>query len=252
MSIFEGILLFTASLIGSAMNAVAGGGSFFTFPALIFTGLPILNANATSTVALFPGTITSSYSYRANLDKDRGKLIALSSVSVVGSILGTALLIYTPPTVLKSLLPWLLLIATILLIFKKRIAASKLQGHIGGRPAFALAFQFVISIYGGYFGGGMGILMLASLNLMGYSDLVKMNALKTFLGAFINGIGVLLFTFGGLVFWGQALLMIVASLIGGYMGAVFGTRVPGKILHAFIVAVGLVLTTYFFVDSFRH
>ena len=241
--------LFFASLLGSALNSVAGGGSFFTFPTLIFAGVPILNANATSTMALLPGSISNAYLYRHSKGGYYANLIPLISVSVAGSIFGTILLIYTPPHALKTVLPYLLLFATLLLIFKNRIAQSRWSQIIGENKSYALAFQFFIAIYGGYFGGGIGILMLATFNLMGFKDLVQMNGLKAWLGSSINVVALIIFIAKDLIVWRYALTMVAGSLLGGYLGFLFGTKVPTKILHGFIVTVGLALTVYFFLKS---
>lgn len=248
MSLFDIFLLSGAAMLGSALNAVAGGGSFFTFPALIFSGVPILNANATSTVALWPGAVSSAYAYRSKLYVKQSLLLLFTAFSIAGSICGTTLLLYTPPDLLKQLLPYLMLTATLLLIFKNRIAANSWLPANDSNTFLVLGLQFVIGVYGGYFGGGMGILMLAAFNLMGYTDLQEMNALKSFLGAFINGIAVLIFIVSGTIFWYQALIMVMSAIIGGFLGATIGTRVPPRILHFFIIAVGTFFTIYFFLD----
>lgn len=246
MSPSEILLLSGAAILGSALNAVAGGGSFFTFPALIFSGVPILNANATSTVALWPGSISSAYAYRNKLMIGRQLLLLFTVFSIAGSICGTTLLLYTPPDVLKMLLPYLMLSATLLLIFKNKIAGNRWMPVSSSNAPVVLFLQFVIGAYGGYFGGGMGILMLAAFNLMGFADLQQMNALKSFLGAFINGIAVLIFMATGKVFWYEALVMVIAAIFGGFLGAYLGTKISAKVLHVFIIAVGCFFTVYFF------
>ncbi|HYV95459.1 MAG TPA: sulfite exporter TauE/SafE family protein, partial [Chitinophagales bacterium] len=191
MTTLQIILLAAAAVLGSALNAVAGGGSFFTFPALIFTGVPVLNANATSTIALWPGSIASAYTYRRKLQVKRSLLISFTAISIAGSIGGTSLLLLTPPDVLRSLVPYLMLSATLLLIFKNRIDKNRWMPAAPSNIPVVMALQFIIGAYGGYFGGGMGILMLATFSLMGYSSLQQMNALKSFLGACINGVAVI-------------------------------------------------------------
>ncbi len=247
MSINEIILLTTAAVAGSALNAIAGGGSFFTFPALIFTGVPILNANATSTIALWPGAISSAYTYRNKLQVKRSLLIAFTIISIIGSIAGTILLLITPPNVLKMLLPYLMLSATLLLIFKNRIVNNKWLPANASNTTAVITLQFFIAAYGGYFGGGLGILMLAAFSLIGFADLQQMNALKSYLGAFINGIAVMIFVFMKEIFWSQALVMVSAAILGGYLGAYMGTHISQKYLHWFIIGVGIFFTIYFFV-----
>ncbi len=249
MDFLQNVYLFLASLGGSALNALAGGGSFFTFPALIFAGVPILNANATSTLALLPGSVFSAYTFRDRIGVSGRPLALLGMASIFGSIIGSFLLIYTPTQTLKHILPFLLLVATLLLIFKNPLSRSRLSHLIGGSPNLGLIFQFMIAIYGGYFGGGIGILMLASFNLMGYSDMVQMNALKAFLGSAINLVALTIFIFKGLIVWKFALVMFVGSVVGGYAGFTFGTRLPPRLLHLFIIFMGVVLTAYFFVQA---
>ena len=239
------ILFFTA-ILGSAINAVAGGGSFFTFPGLLLAGVPIVRANATSTVALWPGSLSSAYHYRNQLEIDRKILIRFSIASIVGSIFGTWLLLVTPSDLLKHLLPYLMLTATLLLIFKKKIANGKLSGKIASKPIFLLSFQLLIAIYGGYFGGGIGILMLSAFHLMGFEDLVQMNALKTLLAAMINGAAVILFTITKQVEWNLAVVMVVGGILGGYLGAYLGKRIPVVLLNRFIICTGLFFTVWFF------
>ena len=241
-------LLAGAAVLGSALNAVAGGGSFFTFPALIFTGVPILNANATSTMALWPGAISSAYTYRSKLQVERRVLIPFILISIIGSIAGTSLLLLTPPDVLRSLLPYLMLSATLLLLFKTRIANNRWMPASSSNTPMVLGLQFIIGVYGGYFGGGMGILMLATFSLMGFTDLMQMNALKSYLGAIINGIAVVIFVVMKEVYWSQALVMVTAAIFGGYLGAFLGTRISQKYLHWFIIGVGTFFTVYFFVE----
>jgi hypothetical protein len=247
MSITVYILLFFSAFIGSVINAIAGGGSFFTFPALIFAGVPILNANATSTVALWPGAVSSAFTYRKKLQIDKKKLITFAIISLVGSIAGTVLLLITPSDILKKILPYLMLIATLLLAFKKQLAGNKTIGTASANnAAFINILQFIIAVYGGYFGGGIGILMLAAFHLMGFTDLLQMNALKTVLAALINGAAVVLFTVTQQVIWPVAVVMLVGGIIGGYTGAFIGSKISAVLLNRFIIAVGIFLTIWFF------
>jgi uncharacterized membrane protein YfcA len=251
MTALQIFLLAGAAAMGSALNAVAGGGSFFTFPALIFTGVPILNANATSTVALWPGTVSSAYAYRNKLHIEKRLLLLLIMISMIGSIAGTSLLLITPPDVLRSLLPYLMFSATLLLVFKKKIANNRWMNASSSNTSMVMILQFIISVYGGYFGGGMGILMLATFSLMGFVDLVQMNALKAYLGTIINGSAVVIFVVMNKIFWSEALVMLTAGIFGGYFGAWLGTRVSQKYLHYFIIAVGTFFSIYFFVSNYQ-
>lgn len=241
------ILLFFTSVIGSAVNAIAGGGSFFTFPALIFCGIPIISANATSKVALWPGSVASSIAYKNHLEISRNKLVAFCVASIVGCAFGTWLLLITPSEILKKVVPYLLLIATIILMFKDRISKNRLLKSITSPLYIVIPFQFIIAVYGGYFGGGIGILMLATFSLLSFKDMLQMNALKTLMTAIINGSAVILFIFTDQVVWDIALMMIVGGILGGILGAYIGKIVSSRTLNRFVILTGIVLTICFFI-----
>ena len=243
MSIF---ILLVAAFIGSTFNAVAGGGSFFTYPALIFTGVPILNANATSTFALWPGTLASAYTYRNEMLTEKNTVRNLIFISILGGSFGTILLLNTSDSLLQKLLPFLMLSATFLLAFKNKLKSETATYN----PLKAMAFQFFIATYGGYFGGGMGILMLATFSLMGFNNLATMNALKTFLACFINGVAVIIFSWTHQIFWQQAVIMCVAGIAGGYWGVVFAKSIPSNYLNKIIIATGFIFSVIFFVKAY--
>ncbi|MCL5108668.1 MAG: sulfite exporter TauE/SafE family protein [Chloroflexi bacterium] len=246
-------LLFVAALLGGALNSVAGGGSFLSFPSLIFAGVPPINANATSTVALWPGSVASVFAYREELGRhDRRFVVSLSLISLVGGVLGSVLLLRTSQATFARLLPWLLLVATLLFALGSRITAQlrrrfSLGSGQSREATLAVAlFQLVIALYGGYFGGGIGILMLAALGLLGLRNIHEMNALKTLLAGAINGIAVLIFVVAGVVAWPQALLMLVGATIGGYGCASYARRLNPKYVRVFVILVGVSMTAYFF------
>ena len=248
------ILLFAAAVLGGSLNAVAGGGSFLTFPALVFVGIPPVAANATSTVALWPGGWASVAAYRRELVGHRRLfLVILAAVSVAGGLLGALLLLHTPQMTFVRLTPYLLLGATLLFAFGKQTAAltrrwSSISGTSWRRTMVGAGVaQFVIAIYGGYFGGGLGVLMLAALGLLGLDNLHQMNALKTLLAACINGVAVLVFILAGIVAWPQAIIMVVGAIIGGFGGATIARRIDPRWTRATVILVGLAMTTYFFV-----
>lgn len=241
------VLLFFTSVIGSAINAIAGGGSFFTFPVLIFCGIPIISANATSKVALWPGSVASSVAYKNHLEISRNRLIVFCVVSIVGCAFGTWLLLITPSEILKKVVPFLLLIATIILMFKNRISQNGLLKRTTSPLYIIIPFQFIIAVYGGYFGGGIGILMLATFSLMGFKNMLQMNALKTLMTAIINGSAVILFIFTDLVVWDIALMMIVGGIMGGILGAYIGKIISQRTLNRFVILTGIVLTFCFFI-----
>ncbi len=262
MQVFQALALFGAAALGGALNSVAGGGSFFTVPMLIFTGMPSVRANVTSTVALWPGSAASVFAYRNELRAQRHLVPILAGVSLVGGILGALLLLFTPQTTFDQLFPYLLLLATLLFTFspqltrwvRARFGGDRAGGSTVGRSKLSMVLlQLVISVYGGYFGGGIGIMMLAALALMGLQNIHEMNGLKTVLATFINGIAVVIFvlspyiTGASAVAWPQAILMLVGAVVGGYGGAAFARRLPSQVVRTFVIIVSISLTIYFFV-----
>jgi uncharacterized membrane protein YfcA len=245
-------ILFAAAFMAGAMNAVAGGGSFFSFPALLLTGLDPKIANATNTVALWPGSVASVGAYRRELLSQREAVKLLAGVSLGGGLLGALLLLVTPSDVFRLLLPYLMLAATLLFALSPRISryARSLEAP-GGSPTTSrrrsVVLQGIISIYGGFFGGGIGILMLATLALMGLEDIHEMNALKTLLATLINGIAVLAFVVARAVAWPEALVMVVGAIVGGYGGAALGRKLPQQWVRVFVIVVGFTLSAYLFV-----
>jgi uncharacterized membrane protein YfcA len=252
MSIPQALLLFFSAMIGGAMNSVAGGGSFIVFPALLSTGAPPIQGNATNTVALWPGTIASAGAYRKELAAQRHVLLLLGTVSLFGGILGALILLKTKPSTFEKLLPYLLLVATLLFTFGGKVTAfvkkrsKKVTGPSWLSTAAVCILQFVIAIYGGFFGGGIGILMLATLALIGMEEIHSMNALKTVLAALINGVAVFLFICYGKVLWPQAIVMIVGAIIGGYGGAAYARKLKPGVIRGFVIAVGFTMTAVFF------
>ncbi len=252
LTVSDGVLLFFAAMIGGSINSVAGGGSFISFPALLFTGVESITANATNTVALWPGSMASAGAYRKELDAQKYVLMSLGFASLFGGIIGANLLLSTRPATFEKLLPYLLLTATLLFTFGGAIAA-KLKSRVGDVKApswvgqAGICFlQFVIAIYGGFFGGGIGILMLATLSLMGMTHIHTMNALKTVLGSLINGVAVIMFVIAGKVIWPQATVMIVGAVIGGYFGAHYAKKVEPQKIRNFVMAIGFTMTAWFF------
>jgi uncharacterized protein len=246
-------LLFLTAVVAGTLNSVAGGGSFFTVPALIFTNLPAKLANTTNTVALWPGSAASVGAYRRELAQQRrGIIILLVGTSLIGGLLGALLLLHTSQGTFVALLPYLLLTATLLFAVSgpvtKRLRSRNMVKTQTTPPviiAITIA-QFIIAIYGGYFGGGIGILMLATLALMGMEDIHAMNALKTLLATCINGIAVIAFIIANAVLWPAAIVMIVGAVLGGYGGAAFARKIEQKWIRGFVIIVGSAMTLYFF------
>jgi len=241
------LLLAGAAFMAGVMNAVAGGGTFLTFPALVFTGVPSVIANASNAVALVPASFASAWAYRRDYQSvESVSLKALAGVSLVGGILGAILLVATPETTFDVLVPWLLLAATLVFAFGPKFI-PKLRARFQIGPATLLALQFAVGIYGGYFGGAMGIVMLAVYSLFGLTNLNAMNATKSILAGVINGIAVVVFVATGNVAWKQTLLMMVFAIIGGYFGAHYGRKLNPKYLRAVIIAISSAVTVAFFV-----
>jgi len=246
-----------SAVAAGVINAIAGGGTLVTFPALLAVGTPSVIANATSTVALVIGTAGSVFGYRRQVDAVRPWLRKFVPVSLVGGLLGSMLLTHTGEAVFARLVPFLLLFATLLFM-----AQGTLRRHVrfsGGSPAAgsarslavwgAITFQFAVAIYGGYFGAGIGILMLASLGLLGLTDIHEMNTLKTILGSLINLVAAAWFVGSGLVDWPKAGVMTVGALTGYYLGSHFAQRIPQATVRHLITAVGFVISAWLF---WRH
>jgi uncharacterized protein len=248
------IFLFIAGALGGALNSVAGGGSFIAFPALLFTGVPPIPANATNTIALWTAAAASGGAYRKRLDVPRRVLLPLIAASLVGGLSGAFLLLKTPAHTFMRVLPWLTLGATLLFAFGRKLAGGRKSVIEHEATAAALAgatlFQLVVAVYGGYFGGGMGIVMLAMLAVLGMTDIHAMNALKTVMGFVINGVAVVTFVVAGAVYWKDGIVMIAGGILGGYLGAHYAQKVPQAWIRMFVVLVGTGMTVYFFWKSY--
>jgi uncharacterized protein len=241
-------LVAIAALCAGAMNAVAGGGTFFSFPALLAVGVPPVIANASNSVALWPASLSGAWAYRNELSNHKRYLIPLGAVSFIGGIAGGLLLLATQDATFSRLIPWLLLFATLLFTFSGRISRW-LRGEHKHKPANnlgSLAGQGLVSIYGGFFGAGMGILMLASLAMAGHEDVHEINAIKNLLSAIVYSVTVLTFVAAGAVSWPYTLVMLAAATLGGYCGATFARRISPIWLRRFIITVGLALTAFYF------
>ncbi len=251
MTLSQGILLFTAAVLAGTMNSVAGGGSFFSFPALIFTGVLPIPANATNTVAVWPGSVASVFSYWKRLPKSAPVMIPLITISIIGGVAGAVVLLHTPQATFMHLVPYLFGIATLLFTFGKRL--TRKLGQVikrTGPPSWPTLVvltlvQFFIALYGGFFGGGMGILMLAMLEMIHIEDIHAMNGLKALLGTAINGAAVVTFIVAKQVVWPQGILMIVGAVAGGYGGAYYAQKLDPRWVRATVIGVGTGMTIYF-------
>jgi uncharacterized membrane protein YfcA len=246
--------LFVAGVLGGALNAVAGGGSFVAFPALLFTGVPPIPANATNTIALWVGVTASGGAYRSRLDVPRRIMLPLLAASFTGGLLGAFLLLKTPAHTFMKVLPWLLLGATLLFVFGKRLYGSRASAVARDATLAAIAgasvFELGVAVYGGYFGGGVGIVNLAMLAAIGMTDIHAMNALKSVLGTAINGVAVVVFIVKRAIYWPQAVVMIAGALVGGYFGAHYAMKLPQAWVRWFVILVGAGMTAYFFVKAY--
>ena len=250
---FRLALVLVAALVGGVVNSIAGGGTLLTFPALIGLGIPAIMANATSTVALWPGAVASMWGYSDLLTGMRSWVTRLAMPSLIGGLVGAWLLIKTPPSRFDAIVPWLVLGATVLFVVQKPLAARlRAESPMTHEPiddhtadwAVAptktlLAYQFVVSVYGGYFGAGIGILMLAALGFMGLRNIHRMNGLKNWGGLCANAVAAATFAFSGLVSWPVAATMAVGATLGGYSGSRLAQRVTQARVRQAIIAIGL-------------
>ena len=245
MTIFELSLLASASFIAGIVNSIAGGGSFLTFPALVFTGVPTIAANATSAVAVFPGYLSGALGFAKELKEyPKSKFLLLITLSIIGGIGGSLLLLITPASVFSYIIPWLLGFATLLFAFGDFVAKwakknSNSNGFLGNLTTL------IVCIYGGYFNGGLGIILLALFSTLGMRDIHLMNGLKNIMSFALSAASVVTFAIAGIVFWQQAIIMMIAATIGGYFGVVVARKLSKNTIRMIIVIIGLIMTVIF-------
>ncbi len=239
------VALVASSAGAGVMNAMAGGGTILTFPTLVFLGEPAITANATSTVALWPGAAASLFGYRREVEEHREWLKTLFLPSLLGGALGAVLLLQTPGEAFARLAPFLILFATVLFMLQGAVTrwtgALHAVGRTPTRLAIAWLFQFGVGVYGGYFGAGIGILMLAVLGFLGLSDIHAANGIKNFFGMCMNGVAAGYFIFRGAVNWPAALVMIAGSIVGGYAGARFARSIGREKARVAVVIIGFLM-----------
>lgn len=253
MDVLEIVGLACAAFVAGAINAVAGGGSLVSFPALLAAGYGAKPANVTNTVAIWPGTLGGSYAYRAELGRQRKRLLVLLGPAIAGGLAGSALLLATSADTFDAIVPFLIMIGVLLILFQDRIAkyttsrhfVSQNAGHI---PVPLMAVVFVGAIYGGYFGAGLGIILLASLSIMLPDDLHHSNALKGILAGVINGVAVLYFIAFGPVRWGPAAIMAGAAMAGGFLGVGLARRLGPVWLRRAVVVYGTIAAIVLLVE----
>ena len=240
------IVLASAAVLAGALNALAGGGSLVTFPALLFAGLNPIDANASSVVALFPATFASVWAYRHSIfGVTEVSVTGLSIVSLIGGVCGALLLLSTPTSVFAGLVPWLVLLSTIIFAVGN-FAPLDVMRRLELGPRGALAAHFVVSLYGGYFGGGIGFLLLAALTLFGMRDINAMNGLKMWLVGIMTVASIAIFIVADVIRWAEVLPMLLGSVIGGYAAARVAQRLDQRLIKWFIIVWGVAVTTYFF------
>jgi uncharacterized protein len=249
-------LFFTAGIAG-ILNALAGGGSFISFPALLFTGVPPVQANATNTVALWPGLAASTVAYLKQLNVPRRLLIPLLVTSIAGGWVGALLLLKTPQRTFLHFVPWLLLSGTLLFAFGNKIravagksAVSDDLQEVSWRSIAACSFiELVLAVYGGYFGAGIGFVMLGMFAALGMRDIHAMGAIRTLLAAAINAAAVVAFIVAGAVLWMQFAVMVAGALVGGWFGAHYAQKADPPKVRVLVIGVGLAMSAYFFVTA---
>jgi uncharacterized membrane protein YfcA len=257
LQLSHAILLFFAAAIAGTLNAVAGGGSFVSFPALLFTRVPAVAANATNTVALWPGLAASTVAYLKRLSAPMRVLLPLLVTSVVGGWAGALLLLRTPQHTFLHLVPWLLLGGTLLFAFGNKIRAVAGRGAVVDdlrqiswqAIAVTSILELLLAVYGGYFGAGIGFVTLGMLAALGMRDILAMGAIRTLLAAAINAAAVITFIWAGAVLWPQCVVMIAGALVGGWFGAHFAQKADPRTMRYLVIGVGLAMSAYFFLTT---
>jgi uncharacterized protein len=260
------VFLFFAAVAAGLVNSVAGGGSFISFPALIFAGIAPIAANATNTAAVWPGTVASTVAYRKAFTREAKRLLPpLIFTGIIGGVLGARILLITPQVTFMRIVPWLLLGATLLFLFSPRItgwirsranleSGDAIDVTSGGKTPRALMvgvlfLELLVSIYVGYFGAGVGILFLSLLALMGMEDIHVLNGMKVLLVSIVNGVALLTFIFAHVIVWPQALLMLVGALLGGYGGAYQAQKMNPQHVRLIVIVIGFAMSAYFFIHK---
>ena len=260
MSPMEILLVGGGAFLAGAMNAMAGGGTFFSFPALLAAGVPPVVANASNCVALWPASLSSAWAYRKEVMRHPRWTLMLVIAAFIGGITGGLLLLATSNAAFAKLIPWLLLIATVLFAFSSQVsrvvrsvkARIGISGQPGGTPGGVggLIFQLCVAIYGGFFGAGLGILTLAALAIQGVEDIQELNGLKNLTSAVNYTFAAGTFIIAGAISWPHTLLMTATAMAGALAGAALARRLPAMWLRRLVVAVGSTLTAVYFVKTY--
>ncbi|WP_371322825.1 sulfite exporter TauE/SafE family protein [Dechloromonas sp. ZY10] len=258
MSLFDYLLVAASAFLAGNLNAIAGGGSFFSFPALLAVGLPPVTANASNAVALWPASLSSAFAYRHEVRRSGRQALALMFAALTGGMLGGLLLLATSNAAFARLIPWLLLLATGLFAFSAEVnrLVKWVQARLGRQAGAGvlrgpgwLLLQLVVAIYGGFFGAGLGILTLAALSIQGYEDMQELNALKNLCSAVNYSVAALTFIVAGAISWPHTLVALLAATAGGFTGVLLARRIPTRWLRRAVVIVGSVLSMVYFVKG---
>ena len=254
--LLELLFLFIAGFCGGVLNSIAGGGSFITFPALLFVGLTPISANATNTFASCSGYLSGVYAFRKDLQKHKSDLPKFVLISLLGGIVGAWLLLQTPESLFHEAIPWLLLFATLLFIFGEQLNNTLKQfafshQYVSSLGSLLLLFMlFGVCLYGGFFNAGLGIIILSYLALAGYTNINAMNGLKLLVSSFISLVAITLFIYEGIIVWREGIVVLFGTLVGGYVAANISRQVPQIYLRAFVIFASTSITIYFFYDIY--
>jgi len=256
MNLARDAFLVGSSVAAGAINSVAGGGTLLSFPAALASGMPAVIANATNAVAMTPGSLAAGWAYRRFLGEKARLAVWLLFPAAMGATLGAIILRHTRPSLFEAIVPWLILGATLVILLQqlgltvRAGASSRPPAHESRRLALIMFFQFLVGIYAGYFGGAMGIIMLAYLSLLGGMEIHQMNAIKNLLAALMNGVASVYFIACGMVDFRGALLMTVGAVAGGFIGARIARRVQPRVVRWAVIVIGLSLTATFAIRQF--
>ena len=255
---FELIFLFFAGFFGGVLNSVAGGGSFITFPALIFVGLPPIIANATNTFASCAGYMSGTYAFRKEIAANKAQLPLIITISVIGGIIGAWLLLKTPEVLFREAIPWLLLFASVLFVFGGKINAGLKKLAVNHQHASSIGSLLLvivllgIAIYGGFFNAGLGIITLSYLALAGHTNINTMNGLKLLISSAVSIIAITVFIYNDVIAWYQGTIVLCGTLAGGYIAANVSRKLPQAKVRYFVIFASIITTLYFFYDSYAN
>ena len=256
LTVFDWVILFTAGFFGGVLNSIAGGGSFITFPALLFVGVPPITANATNTFSSCAGYLSGAYALKDEIKSDKPRLAQIVVLSVIGGAIGAFLLLHTPETVFTQSIPWLLLFATILFTFGGKLnqllknATGQHKHTTRAGMFFSGLLLLAVCIYGGYFNAGLGIVTLSYLALAGYTNLTVMNGIKLLVSASASLAAIIFFVLNGSIDWDSGVAVLLGTLVGGYYSAKISRDIPEQYVRKTVITVSILITVYFFYTTY--